>query len=184
MDTNNQRRHPFARLLAACLAAAACSEPVDVSPDAANNSLACEPNEGAAEPFEIAVGFESEDSEFVELADFDSMEFVLGIQGLYMLPPKFRAFLSFAEDEICLGCVASVGPAGAFEGIEQSGTVPYSRVSSDTFGTSWNLILGAGPELVSSLDGADVVVSIGCEGHGFSGELERTIHLLAPPESQ
>jgi hypothetical protein len=183
MDTNNKRRHPFAGLLATCLAAGGCYEPVDV-PDAGITDLGCEPNEGATEPFELAVGFESEDSEFVALADHDSMAFVLGTQGLYMLPPKFRAYLSFPDDGICLDCVATVGPAGSFEGIRQSGFVPYSRVSNDSFGTAWNLILGSGPELVSSLDGADVLVSIGCEGHGFSGELERTIHLLAPPESQ
>lgn len=165
-----------------CLAAVGCSEEIDAPPDATSNELRCEPNEGAAELFELAVGFESEDSEFVELSDGDSMEFVLGIQGLYMLPPKLRAFLSFAEDDICLDCVARVGPAGSFEGSVQSGTVPYSRVSSDSFGTSWPLILGAGPELISSLDGADVVLTISCEGHGFSGEIERTIRLLAPPE--
>jgi hypothetical protein len=183
MDTNNQRRHPFAGLLVMCLAAGGCYEPPAV-PDAGTNELECEPNQGAAEPFELAVGFESADSEFVELSDHDSMEFVLGVQGLYMLAAKFRAYVSFPDDELCLDCVASVGPAGSFAGVEQSGFVPYSKFSTDSFGTSWNLILGSGPDLVSSLDGADVVLSISCEGHGFSGELERTIHLLAPPESQ
>lgn len=167
-----------------CLAAGGCSEPADVTADAGISDLECEPNEGAAEPIELAVGFESGDNEFVELSDYDSMTFVHGSQGLYMLAAKFRAYLSFPEEEICLDCVASVGPAGAFEGTSQSGFVPYSRVSSDSFGTSWYLILGSGPDLVSSLDGAQVVVSIGCEGHGFSGELERTIRLVAPPESQ
>ena len=183
MGTNNQRRHRLAGLLVTCLAAAGCYEPPAV-PDAGSAELECEPNQGAAEPFEMAVGLESEDSEFVELSDNDSMGIVRGAQGLYMLTPKLRAYLSFPEDDICLDCVASVGPAGSFEGISQSGSVPYTRVSSTSFETSWFLVLGSGPELISSLDGADVVVAIGCEGHGFSGEIERTVRLFAPPESQ
>ncbi len=179
MGANIQR---FAGLLATCLAAGGCYEPPAV-PDA-GTTLACEPNQGAGEPFEMAVGLESEDSEFVELSDNDSMGIVRGAQGLYMLTPKLRAYLTFPEDDICLDCVANVGPAGSFEGIRQSGSVPYSRVSSTSFDTTWFLVLGSGPELISSLDGSDVVVSIACEGHEFSGELERTVRLFAPPESQ
>lgn len=146
-------------------------------PDAdPGGGFSCEQVPQPGDAFELRVGLKSS-GDFQELLDGDVVPVVLGGQGLYMMELDVRATLSIPSDSICLGFVAEVGPWGDFEGVRQPGVIGLRLATDGSFRGLSQIILAGGPDMARELDGADVQFTMSCDGHGFSGDVQRDLHL-------
>lgn len=167
---------------AVLLAAGACSgSSGDDGPPPAPDATSILCDSGGGEPFDLSVGYLASDSDFVELADGDDATLILGAQGILMLHLETRAFLSFADDNICFTCSVGVGPTDAgFAGTEQDGVIGMVEVSAGAFGGAINVLLGS-PSASDAFADSEADVTMDCNGNGFSGSVERQVVLRLPP---
>lgn len=166
-------------LAALCLAASACAEDVpSAPPDAAPVALSCEQSAAAGgDPFEFAVGLRKDEG-YVELSDGDEATVVLGYQGFYMLLLEGRAALSVPADQVCLSCDVELSPSvsGSFDGATQKGNIGFEAMATGAFSGGFTLIIGSQTDR-ADLDGAEVELTMSCDGHGLSGTVQRALRL-------
>ncbi len=168
---------------AALLAAGACSGSSSGEPDgaAAADATALFCDSGGGDPFDLTVGYLSDDSAFVELGDGDDATLVMGPQGLYMLHVESLAQLSLTSEQVCFTCRITVGPTDAgFAGTELDGPIGFIQVGAGAFGGAANVILGS-REAADDFADAQVDVAMECNGNGLSGSVDRSVVLRLPP---
>ncbi|HUS68573.1 MAG TPA: hypothetical protein VMZ28_28755 [Kofleriaceae bacterium] len=176
-------RAPVVLLL---LALAACGGNSDVpaAPDAAPDaSFGCYSDEGGTDMGLTLGHFDGET--FTELADGDDTLLVLGAQGFYMLQLEPRAGMSVDGDSVCLQCQLDVSASEAGYPGDMQVLEPYfDQVEANTFGTIILVILGSATEPEPYAD-SRVDISLSCQGHGYSGVVERQdIKLTIPPDAE
>ena len=156
------------------------SDGASAEPDAApENPYSCENEPESGDAFDFRVGLKSEDG-FHEITDGDQAPIELGPQGLYMLQLDVAATLSIPSEAVCFFCVAQVSPAGAWPGVSQPGVIALKTAPggpADAFAGATIVILAGGREQAAQLDGADVDLTIQCDGHGFSAQSQHALHL-------
>lgn len=169
-------------LLAALLVATAagCGAEGDGEGQAdADVEPACGTPGEAEESFPLELADQNE-TDFVALHDGDSVTLVKGPQGAYMILLDVRASLGLSADSVCFECSSQVASTtGLFEHEMPSGAKTFDQVAGDIFESGDFIVLGGDP---SMYDGADATVAMACAGHGLSGSVSRTVHLLAPVE--
>ncbi|HTE52380.1 MAG TPA: hypothetical protein VK698_16125 [Kofleriaceae bacterium] len=176
-------RLPLVRSLAlvvVCAGASACgsdspAEPIDAG--VVDAGFSCEPEGEPGEPFDLQISLTT-DGVFRELVDGDMAPVVLGPQGLYMLELEVRATLSIPSESICLHTLADVSAWEQFNGITQPGVIGMRTVEDGSFSGIAQIILAGGAEMAQNLDGAEVVVTMACDGHGLSGSISRDLNLF------
>jgi hypothetical protein len=166
-----------------CLVAGGCggdepAAPIDaaVEPDI-DGGFSCEASGGGGEPFDLLLGIRTEGGDFDELADGDDATLVLGFQGFYMMLLEAVAGLPTSDAVVCLECVVELSPSvsGSFAGAVQNVPLRFAQApTGDYTGTIPPLILAA-QSARPQLDGAEVQLSLVCEGHGLTGAVERTV---------
>jgi hypothetical protein len=177
-----------------CLATAACSSSddgddgsgseADAGPDAGgipglDAGPACDPGGGGGEAIDLILGLRSLEKAdaFTELADGDQADVVLGFQGLYMLLLETRGPLPIEQDAVCLACSVELSPVGEFRGAMQAGNVSFDTMPTGGFRGPFTLIVGAQSEK-PDIEGAEVELSMSCNGHGVTGTVERSLRLV------
>jgi hypothetical protein len=150
-------------------------------PDAApENPFSCEDEPESGDPFDFRVGLRSEDA-FHEITDGDQAPVELGPQGLYMLQLDVQATLSIPSAAVCFFCSAAVSPAGTWPGVSQPGVIALKTAPggpADSFAGTTIVILAGGIDQAAQLDGADVDLTVHCDGHGFSAESQHALQLF------
>ena len=150
-------------------------------PDATPTQLTCEGDgSGQGEPFGLRLGLAAEDNGFVELADGDDCPLVTGAQGLLMLITEMRSDLAIDAEGICMYCDLEMGPAGDFQGASLAGSAIFRDVGGGDLSAQSIFILGAAGQLTPVLDGADVELTLACDGHGYAAAIDRSLHLMVP----
>lgn len=164
-----------------CLVACGSDEPADpidagIDPDI-DGGFTCEASGGGGDPFDLLLGIRTEDGVFVELADGADAPLVLGFQGLYMLLLETVAAIPASDAVVCLECVVELSPSvsGTFAGAIQNVPVRFAAAPKGDYTGSIPPLVLAAQSARPDLDGAEVELSLECEGRGLTGTVQRTV---------